>query len=527
MSEIIIDFIYEGKPISVLCRENELMKEVINKFCIKAKSKRNSIYCLFSGNKLDENKKVKELISQSKGEKISLLVYQANEDGQGKIESIVKSTQAICPECGEIALISFKNYKISIECKNNHTKENIVLDEFEKTQKIDESKIICQECKKMNKSMSFNKEFYICLICKKSLCPLCKSNHNKNHNTIKYDQQNYICLEHGENFGLFCKDCKKNLCPGCENEHSLHDIITLGKLFPNKNELNKKMEELKKNIDKMKNEIKNIINILNKINDYMDKFYNINNNINNYFDIKTKNYEILCNIKEINNNNIINDINSVIKEKSICDKFINLFNIYNMMFSKDKSTMNKTKKLIFNNIRNNNRRNNIYKKKMINSINNNISFQKDLSFDDFSDNSYKIDTDITNSINNQSIINNLVQVQNNNETFKRNHYIIRNKKEYIRPLIIQESTLIDKRETEEIYNIIQQIYTYKFSNNKNDHEYLSEMISQKIKQKINGEWLVFISDSDKNIHLGFSTVSNSDFLIIDLDKTRFRIMKLK
>ena len=55
------------------------------------------------------------------------------------------------------------------------------------------------------------------------------------------------------------------------------------------------------------------------------------------------------------------------------------------------------------------------------------------------------------------------------------------------------------------------------------------MICQKIKHKIHGEWFVFVSDNDKNkkIPFSFSTVSESDFLIIDLGKTRFQVVKLK
>ena len=39
---------------------------------------------------------------------------------------------------------------------------------LKKTQKIDESKIICENCGENNKSQSFNKVFYICQLCKKN-----------------------------------------------------------------------------------------------------------------------------------------------------------------------------------------------------------------------------------------------------------------------------------------------------------------------------------------------------------------------
>ena len=44
---------------------------------------------------------------------------------------------------------------------------------------IDESKIICDNCKNNNKSISYNKKFYFCNNCNKKLCPVCKSSHAK------------------------------------------------------------------------------------------------------------------------------------------------------------------------------------------------------------------------------------------------------------------------------------------------------------------------------------------------------------
>ena len=335
MSETKLDFIYEGATISIYCKEDDLTKEAINKFCNKAGVNNNSIYCIYSGNPLDENKKISEIKSKNKENKISILAYQKNKEDQEKVESIVKSSQVICPDCGEIALISFQNYKIKTSCKNGHDKKNIFLDEFEKSQKIDESKINCDICKDLNKSMTFKKEFYICLSCKKNICPLCKAKHSKMHNTIvKYEQKNFICFEHEDNFGLYCKDCKINLCSACENEHTEHETVTFGKLFPNKKGSEKKMKELKDNIDKLKEQIKNIIDILNKVNENMDQYYEIINYLNNSFGIKAKNYELLKSIKDIDTSYIINDISDIIKEEKIDKKFNLIYNIYLKMTSK-------------------------------------------------------------------------------------------------------------------------------------------------------------------------------------------------
>ena len=67
---------------------------------------------------------------------------------------------------------------------------NILLNEYEKTQLIDISKIKCEKCN------TFNNEFYKCITCGKNLCILCKDSNDKSHNIIKYGQINYICQKH-------------------------------------------------------------------------------------------------------------------------------------------------------------------------------------------------------------------------------------------------------------------------------------------------------------------------------------------
>ena len=61
----------------------------------------------------------------------------------------------------EHKLIKIEDYRINMyNCKNGHKKENILLNEFENTQIIDESKIKCNNCQTQNKSTTFNNKFY-------------------------------------------------------------------------------------------------------------------------------------------------------------------------------------------------------------------------------------------------------------------------------------------------------------------------------------------------------------------------------
>ena len=102
----------------------------------------------------------------------------------------------------------------------------------------------------------------ICSTCNKNICPLCKSKHNNNHIIIEYDDKNYICKKHRESFIKYCKECNENICILCENDHENHGVVEFVKIIPNKDELIKGMEELKLIIDKFKNKIEMIKEIL-------------------------------------------------------------------------------------------------------------------------------------------------------------------------------------------------------------------------------------------------------------------------
>ena len=94
---------------------------------------------------------------------MNILVYSINKENLEENNSLIKTKQTLCPKCFENAKIKFYNYLITIYgCKNNHKTENILLEKYEKTQIINEEKIICSFCKKRNKEKSFNKKFYFC-----------------------------------------------------------------------------------------------------------------------------------------------------------------------------------------------------------------------------------------------------------------------------------------------------------------------------------------------------------------------------
>ena len=330
-----IEFIFNGDNIRVQSNFNEKLRNIIDKYISKISVDKNSLIFLYSGKLVDEELRLHEMIGKEKINKIIILVY-SKYNLNDTHASIIKSKYIICPKCKENIQFKINDYKIHLyECKNGHSFANILLNEFEKTQYIDISKIICKKCKEKNKSNTSQNEFYKCLTCNINLCLLCKSSHDKSHDIINYEQKNYICQRHKEIYVKYCYKCKMNICLSCENEHKNHKNISYGEILPNIDENNKYLNKLRQSIEILKNNINNIINVINKVINNIEIYYNIYNNIINNYNNKNRNYEILQNIKEINNNNILDEINQINKDMNIKNKINNIINIYNKMFNKD------------------------------------------------------------------------------------------------------------------------------------------------------------------------------------------------
>ena len=325
-----IDFNYEGSIISYQCSSELTMKEIFNNFCRKISININSIYFLYNGKIINDKLPLNKVINQVDimRNKMNILVIPTNQS-YIKNKSLKKSECILCPKCGESSKFEIKDYLITIYgCKNNHTTKNILLEQFENNQLIDESKIVCGFCKQRNKSQSFNKQFYFCIICKKNICLLCKESHDKNHSLIDCDLKNYTCFQHCEAFNSYCKTCNLNICIACEIYHSGHSVISFGKILPIKENLTNQINELKFNIDKFKNEIQKLKQILNHVIQNVDIYFNIINDIFNSFELRKRNYEILSNIITINNNEIIKDFQEIFKENNLQNKFSKIYIIY-------------------------------------------------------------------------------------------------------------------------------------------------------------------------------------------------------
>ena len=198
-----ITFEFEYKSVKTIIQSiyEDKMGQVCFKFAQKIQIDLNKLYFIYSGSIVNLDLSVKQIINKiDKGRKILSIIAIDYLDEQGNNSKII-SPYVICPICKEHARFDIKNYRIKIyNCKNMHVVDDILFKDFEKTQTIDESLIICDDCKKNNKSNTYNKEMYICNKCNMNLCPLCKSNHDKNHKIINYDQKYYICNVHNKEY---------------------------------------------------------------------------------------------------------------------------------------------------------------------------------------------------------------------------------------------------------------------------------------------------------------------------------------
>ena len=95
--------------------------------------------------------------------------------------------------------------------------------------------------------------------------------------------------------------------------------------YQKKEDLIKKKDELKYIINKFNSEIRVLISILNDVKDKINIYYRIYEDMVNNYDNKNRNYEIIYNINQIqNNNNIIDELKKIIKVYHIIIYFINV-----------------------------------------------------------------------------------------------------------------------------------------------------------------------------------------------------------
>ena len=183
-----VEFNFKSTKTIIQCNPSDTMKDIIQKFLIKVQCKMDDLDFLYNGYTINESLLFSEIVNETDKARNEMSIVVSDKEPESGLIIKRRSKDIICPNCYETSRMLIKDYNISLyDCKNGHKKDNILFSEFENTQLMDESKIICEKCKNNNKSKTFKNKFYICTSCKVNICPLCKTIHDKSHNIIDYD----------------------------------------------------------------------------------------------------------------------------------------------------------------------------------------------------------------------------------------------------------------------------------------------------------------------------------------------------
>jgi hypothetical protein len=363
MDKVTLRFILDDKEIKIQGNKDDKLDEIFKKFLKESKNNNQIIDFYHNGDRIAENKqnlKIEDI--NNNDNEITFVVKEKKFNNflnssiqpaplSVPIKEIKHSKDIICPVCKKCCIISFYNYKLNFhKCGTKshiNVASNILLDEYEKTQIIDDKKY-CNSCQ--NKSIDCkNNKFYYCLTCIMSLCSKCKSQHDEDHIVVDQGSVNYKCKEHGEIFISYCQKCEENLCNLCEDSHKEHKITNYKDLIPKYN-VRKKLNEFRALLDKFNQEIKSIIDKLNCVSNGFEVIYKINNDIINSYEKKNKNYQIYKNVFSIYEYSkvIMKDIDQIIEANNDIQKIDYIEKIHRQMTKK--SNLLKKTTIQFNDI---------------------------------------------------------------------------------------------------------------------------------------------------------------------------------
>ena len=337
---VTVEFEYQQKRSLIQANFNDTFETISQKFETKVTIKPNTVYYISNGKTLQKNDIIQNVMSAGDKSnnimKILVMSNTGNDALNNKKAHLTKSKDIICPKCFEPCKIEINNYRIKLyDCKNGHEIENIKYEDFMETQKYDETKILCGNCKKNNKAEAYNNEFFFCIRCNMNLCPLCKSVHDKNHTIMDYGSHNYICIKHNETYFKYCEDCKEDLCLTCESDHENHNLTSYSEILSKIKDIKGEMNNLKKMINIFKDNLKEMIKKMNKIIDNMETYYLITDEIlNNFKSKKNRNNFLLFNAEEAYTS-VINEIGNIKYSYEFGHNLNSLLYLYNEMQEKN------------------------------------------------------------------------------------------------------------------------------------------------------------------------------------------------
>ena len=337
----------------IQARPEDTFQDAIKKYLQKVMINPNIVGFIVNGKQVNPTQTIESHMNQlnKQSKKVNVLVNTFEEDDKNKEQVFIESKDIICPQCKEPCRIKFEDNKIKLfDCDNGHITENIKIMKFPYIQKINISEILCEKCKLKNKGNCLENEFYTCLDCKKNLCLLCQSGHDRRHHIIQYDQKYYICKKHNERIISYCKKCGINICIDCEG-HEDHETVFLKDIKINIEEKKNCLAEMKKLIESIDIKIKEAINILNGFSIMMKNYYDINNAIFSKYYSKNKNYQMMNNLNEISpNNKLYQQLKNINEEKDTKKIINNIMDFYSIL---NEDTIIKEITIIYNTLNQN------------------------------------------------------------------------------------------------------------------------------------------------------------------------------
>ena len=343
-------FMYAARSFEILCTGKEKVSEMIQKFINKFNPDSNiNDYNFYYEGKIIEPNNYPYPVEENElfGKKDSFIIT---------VEKNIKIIE--CPKCnyGD-CVVSLINFKTTFyNCEHKHLEissyDNYFTDQIYYPEKI---RCAGNNC---TKNARMDPHFFLCLTCSKllnktrSICSECPQKHKheykdeNKHFIINYEDKNYYCKDHCKKMEHYCFQCKKNLCNGCVKDHiknqekyNGHQIKSIDLLIPEDKEiegLKESLKEINKNMESLKIVIDDLVYTLNGAMRVYQNYFKIANHIITKYesfnkgDKAFKNFTIfkcLRNLK-FSNNQILENLKSVINEKDKFDKAKALIEIY-------------------------------------------------------------------------------------------------------------------------------------------------------------------------------------------------------
>ena len=314
----------EVDPIRVQCKADEKFSVIFEKFAKKIYINSKDFDFYYNENIINENSTIIKIKNNKSARNIDISVK--------KKSKIMKCHECICNN----SIIKMDNYRVKFsDCCHNHQK-TIIFDEYENSQKIDYTKIVCHT-NGCNRMQSKNLEdFYKCMNCSQLIgyaiyyCKKCNDIHceTDKHKTIKYDEKYYYCTEHFNKFISYCKNCKKNLCSECEKEHKQgHSIQKFASIKLDLGSIEKDLENIRQKTRDLKHIVNQIKNLLDGAVHIIEKYYNIANDLLTKYKLyneTSKNFQVIESIEYLSfsNKEIMDDLQNIIKGKTAKENWI-------------------------------------------------------------------------------------------------------------------------------------------------------------------------------------------------------------